>query len=129
MTKGTALLEKSPKQAELKSVVSSAWLEGGKRCGSVIHNRPTLKRDYATRRCRCHSAVEKEQQAMSQLITKSTKHWTMTYSDYHHLRIQHRRWPKLRPKDNTVVLYITDDDSALRTVTGADKATDLRSCE
>ena len=27
MTKGTALLEKSPKQAELKSVVSSAWLE------------------------------------------------------------------------------------------------------
>ena len=40
MTIGTALLEKSPKQAELKSVVSSAWLEWGQEVW-LSHTQPS----------------------------------------------------------------------------------------
>ena len=45
-----SLAGESPKQVGLKSVVSPAWLEGGKRCGSVTHDSPTTREGLCVKR-------------------------------------------------------------------------------
>ena len=61
------LAGESPKQAELKSVVSSAWLEGGKRCGSATQPSHTEEGLCDKKMSMSQCCRKEEQQAMRQL--------------------------------------------------------------